>query len=93
MEVQRFKKICIEIYKTVNDLNPTHMKYVFKKPTNRSSKRLKHNLASAKHYQTNFGTRSLRVFGSQIWNRLPDDIKGAGTLNKFKQLIDKFCWI
>ena len=90
MEVGRLKNLCIEIYKTLNGLNPLHMKYIFQKPINRTSKRLRHNICSAKHYQVNFGTRSLRVLGHQFWNKLPENIKCADTLQIFKRLIKGF---
>ena len=90
MEIGRLKILCIEIYKTLNGLNPSYMKYIFQKPINRTSKRLRYNIYSAKHYQTNFGSRSLRVLGPQIWNKLPEDIKRADSLQTFKRLINKF---
>ena len=90
MKLGRLNNFCIAIYKTLNGLNPPYMKYIFQKPISRTSKRLRHNICSAKHYQVNFGTKSLRVLGPQIWNKLPENIKSADILQIFKRLIKGF---
>ena len=90
MELNRIKSLCTEIYKTLNGYNPSYMKSIFQRSGNRSSIRFRYNICSAKHYQTNFGTKSLRVLGPQIWNNLPDDIKSADNLQIFKRLIKKW---
>ena len=87
MEVDRLKKLCIEIYKTLNNLNAPYMKTIFRKPSNRTSNRLKHNIYTPKHYQATFGTKSLRVLGPKLWNTLPENIKSADSLPIFKRLI------
>ena len=65
------------------------MKSIKKKSLNRTSNRLKHNVYPPKHYQTNFGKKSLRVLGPKIWNTLPENIKGADSLRVFKSMIKK----
>ena len=86
MEVDRLIKLCIEIYKTLRNLNAPYMKTIFKKPSNRASNRLKHNIYLPKHNQATFGTKSLRVLGPKLWNTLPENIKSADSLPIFKRL-------
>ena len=90
MEQDRLKKLCIEIYKTLHDLNAPYMKSLFYKSLNRTSKRLKHNINVAKHNQANFGTKSLRVLGPKLWNNLPENIKNADSLATFKKFMKSF---
>ena len=42
-EKKRLRVLAIEIFKTLNDLNPPYMKDFFKKSTNRTSQRLGNN--------------------------------------------------
>ena len=75
--LRRPKSLCIEIYKTFNNLNPEFMKKLFKvRKTNRAQKEQYNlNLEIPKIYQVSFGTKSLRIQGPRIWNVLPFHIK------------------
>ena len=70
---RRTKSLCIEIYKTINNLNPEFMKNLFKvRKTNRTQKeQYKLNLEIPKSNQVSFGTKSLRIQGPSVWNALP----------------------
>ena len=74
---RRTKSLCIEIYKTINNLNPEFMKNLFKVwKTNRTQKeQYKLNLEIPKSNQVSFGTKSLRIQGPSVWNALPFHIK------------------
>ena len=89
MNVVRTRILCIEIFKTLNNLNPTFMKEIFKlKETERLVReKYKLNLEVPKWNQVTFGERSLKVFGPRIWNSLPFHIKSAENLSLFKSLI------
>ena len=39
------------------------------------------------YIQMNFGYKSLRIFGSQIWNKFPYHIKSSENLKSFNELI------
>ena len=87
MHVNRLRYLCIEIFKTVNQLNPEFMQKIFvKRISNRPSRR-PNDLQHYRPNQATFGSNSLRSLGPQIWNRLPDDIKSAENLAQFKRLI------
>ena len=91
MEVNRMRYLglAIEIYKTINNLNPSFMKNIFKiREINRPiRKQYKLNLLIQNHNQVSFGEKSLRILGPRIWNSLPFHIKSAENLNQFKKLI------
>ena len=92
MNIRRLRFLCIEIYKTVNDLIPSYMKEILeKRDGNRVTRdRYKSNLNIPRRNQVTFGTKSLKFYGPKIWNALPVNIKTAENLNVFKDLIKKW---
>ena len=73
MEVKRLRNLTLEIFKTLNHLNPEYMQEIFFKTTN-----LTHRPFNIKDYQNNTikcGNKSLRSLGPYIWNCLPKQIK------------------
>ena len=63
MNLSKTRSSCIEIYKTINNLNPKLMKNLFKVcKTNRAQReQCKLNLEISKSNQVPFGTKSLRI--------------------------------
>ena len=91
--VSRLRALCIEIYKTMKQLNPVFMPKIFsfKSSTNLSrSQRNPHNLMHYRPNQTTFGTNSLRALGPKTWNGLPNEMKSARNINVFKRLIKQW---
>ena len=80
--------ICLakEIYKTLNDLNPSYMKEVFMKNC-RESSRHPNDLIKQGFKGITYGQRSLRHLGPELWNKLPEEIKTASSLYTFKNLM------
>ena len=68
MNLRRTRSLCIEIYKTINNLNPGFMKNLFKvRKTNRAKReQYKLNLKIPKSNQVSFGTKSLRIQGPRV---------------------------
>ena len=92
MNLRRQRTLCIEIYKTLNILNPGYMNDIFKlRNTDRQTReKYELNLEIPKSNQATFGTRSLRSYDPKVWNALPYHIKTSGNLNSFKAIIK--CW-
>ena len=89
MNVKRPRFLCVEIYKTINNLNPSFMKQIYElRETNRNV-REKHrlNLNIPNYNQATFGKKSLRIFGPKIWNGLPYHIKSPKNLESLKTVI------
>ena len=95
MRLQRIRFLCIEIYKSINSLNPLNpdfMKNVFEMKTNNRIAREKYklNLNIPRTNQVKFSTNSLKSYGPKIWNALTFSIKTAENLKAFKTLIKKW---
>ena len=97
MNVYRLRNLCVEIYKTINKLNSEFMKNIFKVNENKRVVReqYKLNLETPEWNQVIFGAKSLKVYGSKVWNSLPTHIKTSKNLIQFKSLMknwnDKSC--
>ena len=89
MNVRRLRTLCVEIYKTLNDLNPSFMNNIFKLKINSREVRDKYklNLDIPKWNQRTFGYKSLKVLGPKIWNNLPYHVKSSDNLDTFKNLL------
>ena len=61
MTLQRLRYLCVEIYRTVNGLNRSYMKDVFKKSCPAKSKLMQHqnNLIVPRPNYCEFGTKNL----------------------------------
>ena len=86
MNVRRSRTFCVEIYKTLNDLNPSFMNDIFKLKINGREVRDKYklNLDIPKWNQKTFGYKSLKVLCPKIWNSLPYHVKFSENLDTFK---------
>ena len=86
--LRRQGTLCIEIYKTLNKINPGYRNGIFKlRNTDRLTReKYKLNLETPKSSQAIFGTRSLRSYSPKTWNALPCHIKTLENLNSFKPL-------
>ena len=73
MNVKRLRFLCAEIYKTINNLNPSFMKQIFEwKETSRNVReKYRLNLNIPNYNQVTFGQKSLKIFGPRNWNSLP----------------------
>ena len=89
MKANRLRSLCIEIYKTINSINPTYMNEIFKlRKTSRVVRsNYKLNLYVSTINQVSFGDKSLRYYGPKIWNSLTFHIKSSENLEAFKNII------
>ena len=88
MDVKRKYKLCIERYKTLNNLNPSFLKEIFElrlcsRPA-REQYKLILNIPRKK--QVAFGTKCLESLGPKNWNNMLYHIKSAKYFNVFKDL-------
>ena len=89
VNVRRLRTLCVEIYNTLNDFNPSFMNNIFKLKINGREVRDKYklNLDIPKWNQKTFGYKSLKVLGPKIWNNLPYHVKSSDNLDTFKNLL------
>ena len=92
MNVRRLRTLCVEIYKTLNDLNPSFTNNIFKLKINSREVRdkCKLNLDIPKWKQRTFGYKSLKVLGTKIWNNLPYHVKSSDNLDTLKNLLENW---
>ena len=86
MAIKRLRVLAIEIYKTLNDLNPSFMKEIF---SFKNYSKLHPNNIAVKHHNTaKYGDKSLNTLGPKIWNSLPENIKAESSYKHFKEYIE-----
>ena len=90
MQVARQRTLCIKIFKTIKNLNPSLMQSIFSSRTSKHPSRNPNNLNHFRTNQVTFGSKSLKAIGPQIWNCSPNEIKSADNLNSFKCMIKQW---
>ena len=77
MKTKSLRNLSLEIFKTINDLNPSFMKNIFLVKLNA---RLRPNDILVKTCKsTTFGDKSLATLGPKMWNALPQNIKAENS--------------
>ena len=89
MELKRLRYLCMEIYKTISNINPSFIKQIFqlRDPNRTVRNQYKLNLNVPKVNQVSYGEKSLRYYGPKIWNSLLFHIKASENLKFFKDII------
>ena len=87
--VKRLGTLCAEIFKTLNNLNPSFIKKIFSlRQTDRPvGEKYKLNLDIPSYNQVTFDRKALTFFGPKTWNSLPYHIKSDKDLASFKTMI------
>ena len=88
MQIRQMHNLCIEICKTLSNLNPRYMQELFERNSSSYSTRRPNDLKIPRVNQTSYGSRSIKFEGAKLWNHLPEDTKSAEHLNTFKKLIE-----
>ncbi len=69
------KAIACEVFKSLNDLNPSFMKEMFEKKDVVYDLRNPHHLYRPIFKKITYGKNTFKYYGSHIWNLLPNDLK------------------
>ena len=88
MEVRGLRVLALEVFRSVNKLNPVYMQSLFEKNVN--SKRYKDDLKVPIRNSVTFGDKSVGVFGPHIWNMLPAELKRETSYGKFKTQVNNW---
>ena len=84
-EIRRLRTLAVEIFKTLNEINPPYMKNIF---TPKENAKVRQDDIIVKRINTGrFGTQSSRSLGPKIWNNLPSNIKSGTFFLEFKEYI------
>ena len=85
MEIRRLRTLTVEIFKTLNEINPLYMQNIF---TPKENSKVRQNHIIVKRINSSrFGTQSLRSLGPKIWNNQPSNMKSETSFPKFKGYI------
>ena len=84
-EIKRLRNVTLEIFKSINDLNPSFMKSIFSVKLNARA-RPNDILVKARTSAT-FGDKSFATIGLKIWNALTQNIKAQNSCVKFREYI------
>ena len=74
MEVKRLRTLALEVFKTINNMNPEHMKEIFHKTAHSLinltafSTHRPLNLEVNENHTTKYGNTILSCLGLHIWN-------------------------
>ena len=80
-EIKILHTLAIEIFKTINNINPSFMKDMF---TPKSDPKTRPFGILIKHPKfAKYGDKNLIAFGRKIWNQLPSNVKSLTSINKF----------
>ena len=82
MEIKRLRTLATEIFKTINNINPSYMKNIFTSKTN--AKIRPHDIIVRHHNTATYGDKSMTALGPKMWNKLPINIKLL-TSTKFEE--------
>ena len=88
MEVRRLRTLGLQIFKTLNNLNPAFMEEIFHR-----TKWLTHRLSNVQvnvHETAKYGDKSSRTLGPHIWNSLPEHMKAETNFIKFREHINQW---
>ena len=85
MKIRRIKMLAIEIFETVNELNPNFMETIFTSKTN--SRVGSFDLQVKSRNTEKCGNKSLMALGPKVWNALPEKIKKEISFSKFKEYV------
>ena len=86
MEVKRLRILALDVFKTLDNMNPEYMKEIFHKTA--LAKRRPLNLGVNENHTTKYGNKSLRCLGPHIWKFHPNQIKNKTDYTKFKEFVN-----
>ena len=87
IHIRNLHFLMIEIYKTIHDENSSFMKEIFIREDTCYNLKSRFRLKVPRVSSTKYGLETLSFRGSQIWNKLPNEIKNISCLSTFKQKI------
>ena len=87
---RNIQALTLEIYKTLNHLNPSFMKEIFHLKHQHFSTR-NQNLAYPNPRTVTYGLESFGYKANQLWSNIPKEIQQANDINTFKSKITEHC--
>ena len=86
MEEKLLRTPVLEVFKTLNNMNPEYVREIFHNTAFPTHKPL--NLQVNENHATKYGNKSLRCAGPHVWISLPNQTKKETDYTKFKEFIN-----
>ena len=87
IHIKNLQKLMLEIYKSMNHLNPSYIWHIHERKEIQYGLKTKHLCKLQSTKTIKFGMESLSFRGSILWNNLNDEIKELPTVASFKTKI------
>ena len=87
IHIKNLQNLMLEIYKSMNHLNPSYIWHLHERKETQYDLRTKHLCKLPITNTIKFGMESLSFRGSLLWNSLNDEIKELPTVASFKTKI------
>ena len=92
LSIYRLKFLAIEVYKCINNLNPTYLSDLFVHKNINYELWDRHKLEQPKFDTKKYGYRSFMYYGSKLWNLLPNDVKRSTSMYEFRGKVTEWCF-
>ncbi len=90
LSLQRMRCVSIEVFKCLNQINPSFMSNMFEVKKSMYNLRKSRMLCLPTFNTVKYGKRSFSYNGCHLWNLLPDHIRLTTNLHQFKKLIKQW---
>ena len=87
IHIKNLQKLMLEIFKSMNHLNPSYIWHIHERKEIQYDLRTKHLCKLQSTKMVKFGMESLSFRGSILWNNRNDEIKELSTVASFKTKI------
>ena len=88
LHFKRMKVIALEVFKSLNNLNPNFMNEMFNRKDLAYDLRDPDILVPPKFKKITYGKNTFRYHGAHMWNLLPSEVKSCTTIDNFKLMLE-----
>ena len=88
MEVKRLRTLGLEVFKTLNNLNPAFMEEIFHRTRWLTPR--PNNIQVNVYKTAKYSDKSLKTLGRHIWNSLLEHMEAETNFNKFREYINQW---
>ncbi len=89
LELSRQRQFCTQVFKCIHKLAPKYMCDLFQlQDKSLHNTRLAKALVQYHYNSVNNGLNTFTAYSTQLWNKLPSNIKNTADLDHFKAMID-----
>ena len=85
MDVKRLRTLALDVFNTLNNMNPEYMKEIFHEAVFTTHRTL--NLEVNENHTTKYGIKSQRYLGFHTWSSLPNKLKKKSTTLSSRNLL------